>query len=195
VIDVGEAKVARLRRGGKGGSAKGSTTRFFSVACGVGFDADVMEATAKSRKRRLGKLAYLATAVGQQDKLRNEQHQITIDGTARTGMATQVFVANFGKMGLPFEPQLEIVPDDAQFDVIILRAEGAVEGLVAGWAAIRQRRRGHASNGRVFRTHARSVLIAADHPRLVELDGSVIGTTPVDVSIRPAALSVIVPAD
>jgi YegS/Rv2252/BmrU family lipid kinase len=169
--------------------------RFFAVACGVGFDADVMKATAKSRKRRFGKLAYLASALGQRNRVGNVPHEITIDGTTQTGLATQVFVANFGGMGFGFEPQLEIKPDDGVLDVIIVRAAGPVEGLLAGWEAIRQRRHGRTSSGRVFRTHAHEVRIDAGEKRLVETDGSVIGTTPIEISIVPAALAVLIPAD
>jgi len=71
----------------------------------------------------------------------------------------------------------------------------AVEGLLAGWEAIRQRRHGHTPSGRVFRTHAKEVRIATKPRRLVETDGSVVGTTPIDISIRPAALAVLVPTD
>jgi diacylglycerol kinase family enzyme len=39
------------------------------------------------------------------------------------------------------------------------------------------------------------VRIDAGEKRLVETDGSVIGTTPIEISIVPAALSVLVPAD
>ena len=39
--------------------------QYFAVACGVGFDAEVMKATAKVHKLRWGKLAYLASAFRQ----------------------------------------------------------------------------------------------------------------------------------
>jgi diacylglycerol kinase (ATP) len=180
-IDLGH-----LRVGGKEWS--------FAVACGVGFDAEVMQATAKSRKRRFGKLAYFASAFGQRDKVTNAPHEITVDGKTQTGEATQVFVANFGGMGFGFEPNLEVKPDDGFLDVIIASASGPLEGLLAGFEAIRQRRRGRTPSGRVYRTRAREVRVAVKPRRLVEIDGSVIGTTPIDVSIRPLALTVLVPA-
>lgn len=183
IIDLGQVVV-----GGK--------KRLFSVACGVGFDAEVMDATAKSTKRRFGKLAYFASALGRGRKMTNADHEITIDGEQQTGPAAQVFVANFGGMGFAMEPQLEIKPDDGVLDVIVVRAGGPIEGLLAGWEAIRQRRHGHTRSGRVFRTHALKVKIAVKgRRRLVETDGSVIGKTPVEVSIRPLALSVLVPVE
>jgi YegS/Rv2252/BmrU family lipid kinase len=182
VIDVGQLEVGRKRK-------------VFTVACGVGFDAEVMDATPRSSKNRLGKLAYFASVVGQRDKLGNVRHEITIDGKTQAGPATQVFVANFGGMGFGFEPRLEVKPDDGLLDVLIVSAAGPVDGLLAGWEAIRQQRRGRSSGGRVFRARGREVRIEAEGRRLVEIDGSVVGRTPVSVTIRPAALAVLVPSD
>lgn len=185
----------KTRRIDVGRVTVGGKNRFFAVACGVGFDAEVMDATSKSSKLRLGKLAYFASAFRSRGRVRNAPHEVTLDGRMETMQATQVFVANFGRMGMGFEPRLEIKPDDGMLDVIVVRAGGPVEGLLAGWEAIRQKRRGRSRSGRVFRAQAHEVRIATRKSRLVETDGSVIGKTPIDISIRPAALSVLVPAE
>jgi diacylglycerol kinase family enzyme len=165
----------------------------FAVACGIGFDAVVMKSTGKRVKRRWGKLAYVVNAIKNHGHVKDVSHQITIDGVHSTMEATQVFIANFGGMGLPMEPRLGIHPDDGVFDVIVVSASGSLPGLVAGWEALRQRRLGKSSGGRVFRARGREVKIETDPPRLVEIDGSVVGATPIKASIRPAALTVIVP--
>jgi diacylglycerol kinase (ATP) len=180
-IDVGRATV-----GGK--------SRAFSVACGVGFDAHVMDATSKKKKVQLGRLAYIASAIQQRDKVQNVDHEITIDGSSRTIPAAQVLVANFGRLGGLFEPRLPIRPDDGTLDVIVITASGPFAGLIAGWEAIRQGRPGHSAKGRVFRAQGRSVAIRSDHRRLVEIDGSVVGKTPVEIEIRPASLVVLAPS-
>ncbi|MDQ6794880.1 MAG: diacylglycerol kinase family lipid kinase [Chloroflexota bacterium] len=176
-IDLG-----RVRVGGK--------DHDFAVACGVGFDADVMKVTQTSEKRRWGKLAYIASALSQGHRLRDVTHKITIDGVSSTTEAAQVFVANFGRMG-PFEPRREVDPQDGLLDVIVVRARGPLSGLLAGWEALRQRDLGESSNGHVFRAQAREVRIETDPRRLVETDGTIVGKTPIDVSVRPAALTVI----
>jgi diacylglycerol kinase (ATP) len=168
----------------------GGKDRDFAVACGVGFDADVMKVTQTSEKRRWGKLAYIASALGQGHRLRDATHQITIDGVRSTTEAAQVFVANFGRMG-PFEPRREVEPHDGLLDVIVVRAKGPLSGLLAGWEALRQRDLGESANGRVFRAQARKVRIETEPKRLVETDGTIVGNTPIDVSVRPAALTVI----
>jgi diacylglycerol kinase (ATP) len=166
----------------------------FAVACGIGFDAVVMKATGKRGKRRWGKLAYVANAIKNHGHVKDVTHQITIDGTESTMEATQVFIANFGGMGMPIEPRLGIHPDDGVLDVIVVSASGPLPGLLAGWEALRQRRLGKSSAGHVFRARAREVSIKTDPSRLVEIDGSVVGATPIKATIRPDALTVIVPA-
>jgi diacylglycerol kinase (ATP) len=165
----------------------------FTVACGVGYDADIMDATSAGQKLRWGKLAYLANAVGQVDGLHNVPHEITIDGVRATTDAAQVFVANFGKMLPVAQPRRRVRGDDGLLDVIVVRASGPVPALLAGWEALTQKDLGESPDGRVFRTQARKVRIESTPRRLVETDGSVIGRTPITVSVRPRALTVMVP--
>ncbi len=167
--------------------------RWFAVACGVGFDADVMDATAPRQKLRWGRLAYLANAARRSGRLRNVPHTITIDGEKTTMDAAQVFVANFGRMLPVIEPRDPIHGDDGVLDVIAIRASGPLPGIVAGWEALTQGGPGESDGGRVFRAKAREVTIEPETTRLVEADGSVIGKTPVTVAIVPDALSVVVP--
>ncbi len=167
--------------------------RPFLVACGVGFDADVMDGTKTRQKLRWGKLAYLANAVRRSGRLRNVPHTITLDGVTTTMEAAQVFVANFGRMLPVVEPRRPIHGDDGVLDVLVIRAAGPLPGLVAGWEALTQTRLGKSGNGRVFRATAKEVRIEPETTRLVEADGSVIGTTPIRASIRPLGLTVVVP--
>jgi diacylglycerol kinase (ATP) len=179
-IDMGQVRI-----GGK--------RELFTVACGIGFDAEVMKATRKPAKRRWGKLAYVASAIGQRKRVRNIRHRLTLDGDRTSLRATQVFIANFGGLAPPVEPRLEIKPDDGVFDVIAVAASGAVRGLAAGWEAMRQDELGESPNGHAYRAKARQVRITTKSRRLVEVDGSVIGRTPITASIQPGALTVIVP--
>ena len=58
------------------------TDHYFSVACGIGFDALVMEKTDTAEKRRIGKLAYVVAAMRQAQHVRDVTHEITLDGAA-----------------------------------------------------------------------------------------------------------------
>ena len=166
--------------------------RNFAVACGVGFDAKVMDATSTGQKLRWGKFAYLANALGQTGGIHNAPHVLTIDGVRRSMEAAQVFVANFGRMLPVVQPRRRIRGDDGLLDVIAVRASGPIPGLLAGWEALTQTDLGESAGGHVFRAQGREIRIESDPPRLVETDGSVVGRTPVAISVRPLALTVIV---
>ena len=179
-IDVGMAEVGGKRRA-------------FAIACGIGFDAHVMDATSRTEKVRFGKLAYLVHALGQTAALKNVQHTVTLDGTKTTIGAAQVFIANAGRMLPMLEPKPPVVPDDGLLDVIVVTAGGPVQALAAAWEATRQDALGETDSGRVFRARARSIEVRTRKPRLVELDGSVVGETPVRASVVPGGLCVLAP--
>jgi len=165
----------------------------FAVACGIGFDAVVMDTTEADQKWRWGKLAYVASAVREGRKVREVRHEITIDGNTIKTAAAQVFIANFGRIGSIVEPRRRVIADDGKFDVFVVKAGGPVEGLLAGWSALRQRQLGETSDRRVLRARATEVTVKSTPPQLVETDGTVIGKTPISARIRPAALRVMAP--
>jgi diacylglycerol kinase family enzyme len=152
-----------------------------------------MDGTDPAQKQRWGKLAYVASAFREGRKVREVRHEITIDGRTIKTPAAQVFVANFGRIGSFVEPVRRVIADDGLFDVFVVRAAGPIEVLLAGWTALRQRRLGETDNGRVLRARAREVTVTSTPRQLVETDGTVIGRTPITVSIRPKALRVIAP--
>lgn len=183
----------RTRRIDMGRVVTDGKTRDFAVAAGVGFDAEVIDRTEPPQKLRWGKLAYLASALGQAGSIRNADHEITLDGSTEVMEAAQVFIANFGKMLPIVQPRRAIRPDDGYLDVIVVRASGPLPGLMASWEAIRQRDLGSSSGGRVFRARAREIRIETNPVRLVESDGNMVGRTPVVATVLPKALRVIVP--
>jgi len=179
-IDVGMAEVGGKRRA-------------FAIACGIGFDAHVMDATSRSEKVRFGKLAYLVHALGQTAALKNVRHTVTLDDAETTVEAAQVFIANAGRMLPMLEPKPPVVPDDGLLDVIVVTAGGPVQALAAAWEATRQDELGKTDSGRIFCARAGSIELHTRKPRLVELDGSVVGETPVRASVVPGGLCVLVP--
>lgn len=181
------------RRIDLGSVTVGGQDRFFSIACGVGFDAEVMDKTKTAQKDRWGKLAYVANAIAHVGHVRNVTHTLTLDGTETTMEAAQVFVANFGRTGLAVKPRLDVRPDDGVLDVIGIMASGPLSGVINGWKALRRGHASQTSDGRTLRARASRIRIETASKRLVEIDGSVVGKTPIDVSVRPRALTVLVP--
>ncbi|HVA85052.1 MAG TPA: diacylglycerol kinase family protein [Candidatus Saccharimonadales bacterium] len=183
----------RPRRIDLGQVKAGASGDYFSVACGIGFDARVMRSTPAGRKRRWGRMAYVATAVALAGTVRNVDFEITLDGVRRRTHGAQVLVANVGHLTTRVRPRRPIRPDDGLLDVIVVRAAGPLVGLLAAWEALGHRRLGDHPGGRTFRGQAREVRIESERPQPAEIDGDLIGSTPVDIAVVPGALSVIVP--
>jgi YegS/Rv2252/BmrU family lipid kinase len=182
----------RARRIDVGRVTVGGKRRAFTVACGIGFDADVMARTASDAKGRWGKIAYVASAILETGNLRDVRHEIRLDGVRTTMEAAQVLVANFGKVPPGFGIR-GVRPRDGLLDVFVIRADGLLPALMAGWEALRQDELGESDGGHVFRARAREVWIDTAPERRVEIDGSVVGTTPVRIRVRPSAQTVMVP--
>ena len=180
-LDVGRLRIGRKRRA-------------FTIACGIGFDADVMDATSRREKLRWGQLAYIANAVTQTGALRNVPHVLTLDGSTTEMEAAQVFIANVGRMLPLLEPRPPVSPDDGLLDVIVITASGPIPALLAGWEAMHQDGLGRSDGGHVFRARARKVRVETRPVRVVEADGSVVGRTPLRAKVVPGGLCVLVPA-
>ena len=189
---VQTAVAGRRRRIDVGRVTVDGKQRAFTVACGVGFDADVMERTDSKQKGRWGKIAYVASAMLETRNIRNVRHDITIDGVHSTTKAAQVLIANFGRVP-PGVTATGVRPDDGLLDIYVVRASGPLPALLAGWQALSKRFLGRRGGDRVFRAQARKIRIVTKPRRRVETDGSVVGKTPISVSIQPAALLVMVP--
>jgi diacylglycerol kinase (ATP) len=189
LVDGGRRRIdlGRLTAGGK--------RTMFAVACGVGFDAEVMASTDPEEKQQLGKLAYVASAIRRQASVHDVTYEVTLDGVKESMEAAQVLIANFGRMGPAVKARLEVEPDDGLLDVLVIRATGPLGGLLAGWEALRQDEEGESPEGHVYRTRARKIRVSTAARRLVETDGSVVGRTPIRVSVRPGALMVLVPGE
>lgn len=183
----------RRRRIDVGRTVVDGRTRCFTVACGIGYDAEVMDETPRKEKTRFGQAAYLAHAWERLSGLRNRPHVITLDRERLETEAAQVFIANQGRVLPAVTTRRPVRPDDGRLDVILVRANGPLPGLLAGFEALTQRSLGDSDGGRAFRARARRVRVETEPPRLVELDGSVVGTTPVEVEVMPKALRIMVP--
>jgi diacylglycerol kinase family enzyme len=100
-------------------------------------------------------------------------------------------VANSSTVGGPsirWGPQVRL--DDGVLDVCIVRARVPPDYFKIAWSLLRRQKK----DPRVrFLRAKRSIVINAGRPLPVEADGDLIGQTPVQMLVVPAAVRVIVP--
>ncbi|NIM49448.1 MAG: YegS/Rv2252/BmrU family lipid kinase [Gemmatimonadales bacterium] len=165
--------------------------RYFAVACGAGFDAELMARTSDVAKRRWGMAAYVARAWDTLGEIRVVQYRLTVDDQTFEPEAATVLVANCGEIIPPFlRLNRGIRPDDGMFDVVALKASTTFQVLGVVW----QLATGQAGGtDRVLSWRGRTVTVETEVEQPVELDGEPGGVTPFTAEIVPSAISVVVP--
>jgi YegS/Rv2252/BmrU family lipid kinase len=161
---------------------------YFAVACGSGFDAELMASTTREAKRRWKMAAYVARAWGALGRVKSVPCRVTVDGVTLEGEAASIMVANCAEFIPPlvkFHPRVAI--DDGVFDVVMLNAEGLLEslGVVLEWMAAGGR------SGRVRYARGRVVSVDMEPAQPVQLDGEAAGTTPFTAELLPGALRIL----
>ncbi len=140
----------------------------FAVLAGVGFDADMIGDADRGLKTRLGRAAYLWTAV-RNVGMKPTQVKIKVDGTRWfKGDATCVLLGNVGTILGGAHVFTDASPDDGWLDVGVTTAEGPVQ-----WARVFGRvSTGHADESPfVQTTRAKRISIKVGEPLAYEVDG------------------------
>lgn len=185
--DVLSTGVVRALDVGVVTSATGETP-FLGIAS-IGFDSEVQERVLASRLR-LGRLVYLYGSLATIARWHHAEFTCTVDGSALSVRGWSVAVADSGVYGggMRLAPQASM--QDGLLDVVTTAATGRLAFLLA---LPRVFRGTHVDKPSVSVRTARIVTLAADRPFRVFADGDPVGVLPCTVSIRPAAVRVLLP--
>lgn len=170
-----------------GGEANG---QFFLLMAGIGIDAEIQSRLSPVLKRYLGKAAYGPAIV--KALMAGHGPRLTAIGANGRQTGGWMIVAKSSHYGGPFvvTRQAGIARDGLQ--LVVARATSrfsAITELAALAAGYLDRLPG------VTVTACGKIRIEADTPARVQIDGDVIGTTPVNIGPAKAPLNLIIPAD
>jgi diacylglycerol kinase (ATP) len=185
----------RRRRIDLGRMDRAHGANYFSVACGAGLDAWVMNETRSEEKRRWGIGAYVATTLRVLPAFKSFSAAVTVDGVEYDARAAMILVANCGEVIPPFlKLGHGISPWDGKLDVVVVRANDVWDGMRAVWHVLRDLPATEVSGTFIGYARGRTVKVETDSTQPVELDGEAGGATPFTASVVPEAISVVVPA-
>ena len=162
---------------------------FLGIAS-VGFDSEVQERALRSRLP-LGRLVYVAGAVGTVLAWRHARFTGTVDGERLDVVGWAVAVANSGVYGGGMRLAPDASVEDGCLDVVTTAATTrrrflrALPRVFVGT---------HVTDPSVRVRPARAVELAADRPFRVFADGDPVAALPCTVTVRPGALRVLLPA-
>jgi diacylglycerol kinase (ATP) len=165
--------------------------RYFAVAAGCGFDAEMMHRTTSESKRLLGVAAYVATGVSLSASLPRADVRVETEAEVFEGRAVSVLVANCGRI-VPFGPPVapHVLFDDGWFDVIVLDAAS----LPGATRVALRLLRGRVHDGPGIRVlRARRVAVSATPDLAAQADGEPAGRAPFVAELLPGALTVLAP--
>ncbi|MGH3474156.1 MAG: phosphatase PAP2 family protein [Aeromicrobium sp.] len=173
------------------GEEPAGTDTSFLVMAGLGMDAEIMTGVDDQLKQKVGWAAYFVSGL---KALRFPAMKVEIsvdDSEFKKFRARTVVVGNVGFLqgGIPLLPDAQI--DDGMLDVVVIAPKRFI-----GWLAIivrvigRQRR----TNKRLDRLSGEKVVIRAEKPMPMQLDGDPVGSgTEITIEVQHGVLLVRVP--
>jgi diacylglycerol kinase (ATP) len=169
------------------GTANGR--RFFGNAS-CGFDARLVHHIARRRKGGLGFFGYVLPGFASLRGYREPRLEVQLDGDAilHAGM---VIVSNFKNYGGLFTVSPTAGCDSGTLELCAFERAGIpdlVRTLVAGALG-----RLHVTRGVALRRITRARIVSLVDPVPVQIDGDARGTSPLELSVQPAALPILVP--
>ena len=166
--------------------------RYFFSNVSVGISPEMMHDTQTAHKKIFGRLAYVLAMIKRSSIFRLQRYKLILDGQPQSIRAAEVMISNTTLLVKP--PFLFGSPDtldDGQLEVYLVTAQTLGDYVRLVWDLFRRPGRSAAKLSHLAAMH--SVRVEADHARLVQADGEVIGHTPVEVQLVLKAIHVILP--
>lgn len=161
--------------------------RVFINIAGLGFDALVAD---KAQRSRLpgANLPYLGSALLTLIGFKNLQVEIDADEThlETAGVFVQVANAQYMGGGYHFAPMAQI--NDGLLDVCVVGDFNKFELIKAIPGVYKGK---HVTNPKFTHVQAKTISIKTSEPALVQLDGELVGRTPVRFTVLPSAISLV----
>jgi YegS/Rv2252/BmrU family lipid kinase len=157
----------------------------------LGISAIAAGDTTRKSKKRFGILAYIWTVIIKVFTLRPKTITVTVDGKTLKYRAVEVAVFNSGilaKTLYPGGPDIRF--DDGHLDAWVVSMKTILDYPMYLFEMIRKRPTKHLSH---FINSETSISIKSSIPLLVQADGDIIGTTPLEIEVLPSAVTVLVP--
>lgn len=166
-------------------------TRWFLLMAGIGFDAAVVAGLQAHDKRRLGILAYAMRAFAIARQYRGVRVRMVLDGRVIRRWALMIVLGNTPLYGGVMQLTEHARVGDGVLDVCIIRGSSIIDLARAAGAALLLRRA--SIDPRMEHLRARDITIETRRPLPVQVDGDLLGETPMQFTVADRALTVLMP--
>ena len=165
-------------------------SHLFILRASMGLETEVLQSTGRTLKNQLGQLAYPLTLLQRLSAVPFTRYHLTVDGQTFTAEGIQCTLANSAQMGvggLALAQGVDMA--DGLLDVIVLKQ--------IDWAVLAELATSNFTRAdlglEIQHWRGRSVTAVAEPPQAVAIGGDMIGVSPVQASVLPGALRVVMP--
>jgi diacylglycerol kinase (ATP) len=167
--------------------------RIYLLDLSVGIISKTMAMTDQESKRRFGKLAYLWKGATLLSSLQPEEFWLEVDGNHLSTRAAEILVKSNQITGInPFNSDEMQTLGDGIVHIHIIRAN-SVAGFVKSMIDLARGRAGQAGSIQCLEARKHIYIEGIRTSQPVQADGESIGDTPVQITIIPDAVRIIVP--
>ena len=168
--------------------------RLYLLYAGAGITSIMMGGASSESKRHFKVFAYMWSGLRKLSGWQPFRFRLKIDGTSLSSSAIEVGVANARTAGgKPFNWGEEVSIDDRRLMVCIVRSKSLLDYLQTFFDLLLGRTHQSRHIQRYPAYHRIKIDAAAD--LAVEADGDVVGKTPVEITVIPHAVTIIVPCE
>jgi YegS/Rv2252/BmrU family lipid kinase len=167
--------------------------RLFLLRIGIGLEADMMKSADQEIKNRFGILAYAFSALNELRNLTPTLYRVRVDGELHESEGISCMIANSGNVaigGLTLSKKIDI--SDGALDVVIFR-KADLAAMITVSAAVVSPTVEATDSPQVVHYQGREIVVEADPPQTISIDGEVIEPVTLTTSVLPGAVNVIVP--
>jgi len=165
--------------------------RSFLCVSGIGIDAEVIQRLEHRRRGHIHHLDYFWPLWRTICGYSFPTIRVEVDGAPIFEDRGIAFVGNANRYAFNLGILREARPDDGLLDVCIYRCASRSRLLVHSLRTLLHR---HIGKSGVIYLKARHIRMSAVQPLPVEIDGELFGTTPVEYTVRPKAVRLVVGA-
>ncbi len=164
--------------------------RPFALMAGLGFDAEVVSSVAQEVKDAVGSFAYVAKGLEVLARYPPSRFRVTTESDVIEASAWLAVVSNANHYTYTWRLVPDARIDDGWLDLCLFETDSPARTAGQVLATLRGR---HSSHPGVRQLRARSFTFDCQPQVAVQLDGDPAGETPVEITLAPKALTVVVP--
>ena len=165
--------------------------RHFLLMAGIGFDATITEQVQPEEKRRLCPFAYVLRGFGLIGRMRGTRARVVVDGREITGRVLWIVVGNSQLYGGVIKITHRASMDDGLLDVCVIKGDHLYTAPLHVLSLLLRR---PSIDPEIEYYRAHRIDIQTRRPLAVQVDGDLIGHTPMTFEVVPGALRVLMPA-